>query len=104
MTRSSAAAADLLKRRPRVPQHVVRRTFPSETVVLNLDTGIYHGLNLAAGRMLEALEHAPTVADALATLARAFPEAGDRLEADLCALCERLAACGLLEVLPPAEA
>ena len=35
------------------PQHVVYRSFPSETVVLNLQTGSYHGLNATAGRMLD---------------------------------------------------
>ena len=29
----------------RIPQHVVFRGFATETVVLNLETGKYHGLN-----------------------------------------------------------
>ena len=36
-----------------VPQHVVYRRFAAETVVLNLETGTYHGLNATGARMLE---------------------------------------------------
>ena len=38
------------------PSHVVYRTFVTETVALNIETGQYHGLNATAGRMLEVLE------------------------------------------------
>jgi DNA-binding CsgD family transcriptional regulator len=54
--------------RVRVPQHVVHRAFPARTVVLNLETGKYHGLNPTAGRMLTALEQglrAPLESEAL---------------------------------------
>lgn len=40
----------LLAARPPVPDHVVYRAFVDETVVLNLDTGRYHGLNAVGGR------------------------------------------------------
>ena len=59
----------LLKTRVRLPQHVVHRSFVAETVVLNLRTGKYHGLNPTAGKMLETLDTAPTVADAVPPLA-----------------------------------
>ena len=49
-------AASLLTCKVTVPQHVVYRSFPTETVVLNLNTGKYHGLNATAGRMLDELE------------------------------------------------
>ncbi len=39
----------------RIPHHVVFRHFVNETVVLNLQTGKYHGLNRTAGRMLHEL-------------------------------------------------
>ena len=50
---------DILSARPAVPDHVVYREFVNETVVLNLETGTYHGLNPSGGRMLEALGSAP---------------------------------------------
>jgi hypothetical protein len=37
--------SSLLAARPRLPSHVVMRAFVHETVVLNLATGRYHGLN-----------------------------------------------------------
>jgi hypothetical protein len=43
----------LLSASLRLPQHVVHRSFVAETVVLNLQTGKYHGLNPVGGRMLE---------------------------------------------------
>ena len=53
--------ADILRSSARLPDHVVYRTFVYETVVLNLQTGKYHGLNRTGGRMLELLEREPTV-------------------------------------------
>ena len=45
----------------RVPDHVVYRKYVRETVILNLDTGTYHGLNRSGGKMLETLGAAATV-------------------------------------------
>ncbi len=75
---------ELLESRARLPQHVVHRSFVAETVVLNLRTGKYHGLNPTAGKMLEALEAAPTVGDAVPVLA---DEYGTRAGADPGAIC-----------------
>ena len=57
----------------RVPAHAVYRAFPSETVVLNLNTGRYHGLNVTAGRMMEVLDASPCVREAVGRLARGVP-------------------------------
>ena len=38
-----------------MPDHVVYREFVQETVILNLETGTYHGLNPTGGKMLETL-------------------------------------------------
>ena len=43
----------------RIPKHVVFRSFGSETVLLNLSTGQYHGLRGTGGRMLEVLAEIP---------------------------------------------
>ena len=71
---SRPESAVLLASRITVPQHVVYRTFPSETVVLNLHTGRYHGLNVTAGRMLMALEASASVREAVGVLARSYGE------------------------------
>lgn len=88
----------LLDARITVPQHVVYRTFPSETVVLNLQTGKYHGLNPTAGRMLEAVAQTGLVRDAAATVAEEFERPQDEIERDVCDLCHALCERGLVEV------
>ncbi|MEA2286955.1 MAG: hypothetical protein QOJ21_2998 [Solirubrobacteraceae bacterium] len=83
----------------RIPQHVVFRSFVQETVILNLETGQYHGLNKTAGRMLEAVEKAGTIREALPALREEFPEAED-LQVDLIEFCSQLSSRGLIELTP----
>ncbi len=89
--------SSLLAAKVKVPQHVVYRSFPAETVVLNLQTGKYHGLNATAGRMLAVLERADSVRDAALELAGAYEQPQDVIESDLCALCASLLERGLIE-------
>ena len=93
------AEAVLFASKARVPAHVVFRTFPHETVVLNLDTGKYHGLNPTAGRMLEVLDGADTVELAAARLAEEYARDADEVRRDLSDLCRELRQRGLLEIL-----
>jgi hypothetical protein len=93
--------SSLLACRVTVPQHVVYRSFPSETVVLNLQTGCYHGLNATAGRMLETLERAVTVRNAATDLAASYETPRAVIELDLCELCNALLERGLIEVDGP---
>jgi hypothetical protein len=90
--------AALLGARVKVPQHVVYRSFPSETVVLNLETGKYHGLNSTAGQMLEEMERAASVGEAAATAAAAFDQPREQIEEDMRELCQALLERGLLEI------
>jgi hypothetical protein len=82
----------------RVPEHVVFRNFPSETVVLNLQTGKYHGLNQTAGRMLELLGERGEVDSVAATLAEEYDQPVDEMRQDVDALCRDLLARNLIEV------
>ena len=91
-------AASLPTSRVRIPQHVVYRSFPAETVVLNLETGKYHGLNATAGSMLEALEQASCVRDAAAAVAGKYAQPQATVEQDMCKLCDALLARGLIEL------
>lgn len=84
--------------RIKVPQHVVYRSFPSETVVLNLQTGRYHGLNATAGSMLEALERASCLRDAAAAVAEGYEQERAVIEKDMCDLCQALLERGLIEI------
>jgi hypothetical protein len=82
----------------RVPDHVVYRPVPHETVVLNLQTGKYHGLNPTAGRMLELLEKGLSLAATAETAAAEYGRPVEDVERDLQAFCADLSARGLIEV------
>jgi hypothetical protein len=94
----SNTSAPVLDAVVRIPNHVVYRSFVQETVVLNLETGRYHGLNKTAGAMLSALEAAGSIRGALRSLAETFPDAGQQLEHDLVKFCESAQQRGLLEL------
>jgi hypothetical protein len=98
-TMASPSAAELLAARVRLPQHVVYRSFVAETVVLNLNTGQYHGLNRTAGRMLEALHTAPIAGAVVPELAREYEVEPAKIESDLIALCLGLVERGLIEIV-----
>jgi hypothetical protein len=98
MSVSTTTDRSLLAARASVPQHVVYRTFPAETVLLNLERGTYHGLNPSGGRMLEVLERSDTIAAAAQELAGVYAAAPEVVERDLCELCKDLRARGLVEI------
>jgi hypothetical protein len=83
----------------RLPQHVVHRSFVAETVVLNLETGKYHGLNPTAGRMLDILGSAPTVREAAASVAAEYGQDPASVQADMLAFCRDLLDRKLVEVV-----
>ena len=89
----------VLSKRARVPEHVVHRQFAEETVILNLKTGYYHGLNVTGGRMLEVLGAAPTVGEAARRIATEYEQPLDLIEADLAEFCLALVERELLELL-----
>jgi hypothetical protein len=92
------AAKALATQAVAVPKHVVFRSFPAETVVLNLQTGKYHGLNPTAGKMLEALVEAGSVRKGAARIALEYERPRAATEADMCALCHALLERGLVEI------
>lgn len=82
-----------------VPKHVVYRAFEAETVLLNLKTGQYHGLNRTGGRMLELLDElGGDVRKAIDGLAEEYGEDAADIEDGLASFCAALAARGLIEV------
>ena len=85
----------------RVPQHVVYRAFAAETVVLNLNTGIYHGLNPTAGRMLQLLDELGDLEATAALLANEYRRPRPQIAEDLDAFCRDLLARGVIEPQPP---
>lgn len=82
-----------------VPKHVVYRSFEAETVLLNLQTGQYHGLNRTGGRMLELLDTTGgSVREAIDRLADEYGEPTAAIEDGLATFCAALASRGLIEV------
>lgn len=81
-----------------VPSHVVYRAFAAETVILNLETGKYHGLNPTGGRMLELLDRCDSVGEALAAFASDYGKKPVEVEQDIRAFCGRLFERGLIEI------
>ncbi len=77
---------------------MVYRRLPTETVVFNLQTGKYHGLNATAGSMLEALERASSLREAAAAVAGEYAQPQAVVERDMCGLCDGLLARGLIEL------
>lgn len=96
---ASLSTSELLTARVRMPQHVVHRSFVAETVVLNLNTGQYHGLNPTAGRMLEAIDAAPAAGAVVPELAQEYGVEEEQIQNDLIALCQGLLERGLIEIL-----
>jgi hypothetical protein len=87
---------ELLRTRIRVPEHVVYRDFPDETVILNLDSGMYHGLNATAAKMLETLDSGVPVSAAIDSLAAEFEQPRELIERDVLSLCRALGDRGLI--------
>ncbi len=97
---NDSSQAQTLRSSIHIPDHVVFREFAQETVLLDIKSGQYYGLNPTAGRMLTVLQNASTVREAAGTLSEEYPEAGDRIEADLCNLCQSLSQRGLIALNP----
>jgi hypothetical protein len=91
--RSSFAA-----QRAALPEHVVHRGFAQETIVLNLRTGLYHGLNATAGHMLETITSSPSLDAAAERLAQEYGEPVERLREDLAGLVDDLLERDLIEL------
>jgi hypothetical protein len=96
MAASEPDAQALLAARMTVPEHVVYREFPDETVILNLESGTYHGLNATAARMVEVLGSGVPVSAAIDSLADEFQQPRDVIERDVLALCRALGERGLI--------
>ena len=84
----------------RIPPHVVSRAFAAETVVLNLETGKYHGLNPSGARMLETATGARSIRDAARELAHIYDRDDEEMQQDLIAFLTDLQERGLVEIVP----
>lgn len=97
MSNDTSGTTALLER-IRIPQHVVYRRLANETVMLNVQTGQYHGLNETGGRILEVLEETADAELTVSRLAGEFGVAEEALRADVARFCDDLARRGLIEI------
>jgi len=76
----------------------VSSTVEGEAVILNVETGIYYGLNPVGAWVWESLQTPTTVAQLLEGLVAEFDVDEERGESDLMALLDDLADVSLIEV------
>lgn len=93
----TGSAERLLSSKASIPDHVVFRGFAQETVVLNLLTGKYHGLDPIGGRLIELLPRAATLRAAALQLAQEYNRPAEEVEADVVEFCRDLEERGLVE-------
>lgn len=90
--------------RMRVPEHVVFREFPEQSVVLNLDQGYYHGLNRSGSLMFALLAKGETLAAVARAVAERYRLSSEQARRDVDRLCASLLERGLLERAEPEQA
>lgn len=82
----------------KIPEQVVTRQVGDETVLLNLVSGTYFGLDPVGSRFLELLEAEGSLAAVVARMLEEFDATEAQLEADLLRLADEMLANGLLEL------
>ncbi len=82
-----------------VPPDVLMREVADESVILNLNTETYFGLDETGTRMWQALVGEESVQQAYEALLDEYEVDPELLRADLRALIEKLVSHGLLEIL-----
>jgi hypothetical protein len=87
-----------LRMKASVPVDVLIQELQSESVLLNVDTGRYFGLDDIGTRMWTVLTTAQSLQAACDTLVNEYDVEEHRLEQDMRALVEKLLERGLLEV------
>ena len=83
-----------------VPAHVLIRHLDGESVLLNLETEKYFGLDSTGTRMWELVTNAPSIESAYGMLAREFEVEPETLRTHLAELLGQLVENGLLQVRP----
>lgn len=81
-----------------VPSHVLIRFLDQESVLLNLETERYFGLDAVGTRMWQMVTAAPTVQAALGQLVEEYDASPDTLRTDLTKLLQHLLDNGLIEL------
>jgi hypothetical protein len=80
----------------RIPDEVIFRELDGEAVILNLDTGIYFGLDAVGTRIWRLIEERKPLRIVLDTLIDEYEASPDRLQSDLLAFVDQLTGKGLV--------
>jgi hypothetical protein len=86
-----------LSDRATVPDGVVSRELDGETVLLNLETGMYFGLDAVGTDMWRAIRESPTLGEAFAAVRVQYEVDETTIRADFLQLADELLAKGLLQ-------
>ena len=81
-----------------IPQEVLFQDLGAETVLLNVATGKYHGLNGVGSRIWELIQESNPMETVLATLLDEFEVSSETLENDLSQFLGVLQSKGLIEI------
>jgi hypothetical protein len=81
-----------------IPEEVIFRELDGEAVVLNLDTGIYFGLDEVGTRIWQLLAEHRTLRPVWQAMTDEFDTTPDRLQKDLLAFVDELRGKGLVSV------
>ena len=84
----------------RIPEHVVSREVGGETVILNLESGTYFGLNAVGSRIWSGIMANDAPARIQAAVAKEFGVAEAQVERDMTDLIHQLLATGLAQQVP----
>lgn len=78
--------------------HQISSNLAGETVILNLDSSVYYGLDAVGTRIWSLLQARHTVGEIRDALVAEYQVEPERAQADLIALLERLREAGLVEI------
>ncbi len=84
--------------RVKIPDDVLISNLQDESVILNLDSERYFGLDDVGTRILSVLTTSDSIEAAYNTLAQEYDVDGDVLRQDLLALVENLVAQGIVQI------
>ncbi|MGA7579017.1 MAG: PqqD family protein [Desulfobaccales bacterium] len=87
-----------MQMRVTLPKNVLVRTFETESVLLNLDTECYHGLDDVGSRMCQALTSSENIEAAYQKLLADYEVDPSQLRQDLSDFVAKMVERGLLEV------
>jgi hypothetical protein len=98
MTDSTMEWEQVAGAKAHLPQHVVYRSFATETVLLNVQTGYYHGMDPVGGRFFDVLRASGTVSEAVDVLAVEYEQPAERIREDMLHFCQELRGLELIEL------